>query len=129
MDLKVSDMMKFQQALQDKHPEWGGLYPERAKDQVLWGIGEIGEATDLIKKLGPERVKNDPEVRRAFIEEMGDVFMYLWDALLCMGVAPEEFSDIYLAKCEKNLGRDWIREHTEKYGADEDTRRFWGIEK
>lgn len=128
MDLKVSQMMKFQQALQDKHPEWGGLYPGRAQDQILWGIAEIGEAVQLIKKLGPERVKNDPQIRREFIEEMGDVFMYYWDALMCLGVTAEEFSEIYTAKCEKNLGRDYVQEHIDKYGDDDGSRKFWGID-
>ena len=93
MDLKVSEMMKYQQLLQEKHPEWGGLYPKRAQDQILWGICEIGEACQLIKKLGPERVKADEKIRSEFIEEMGDVMMYFWDALMCLGVTPEEFSE------------------------------------
>ena len=75
---------------------------------------------------GAERVKNDPQIRREFIEEMGDVFMYCWDALMCLGVTPEEFSEIYAQKCAKNLGRDYIQEHIDKYGEDESSRKFWG---
>lgn len=118
MDLKVSDMMNYQLALQEKHPEWGGLPAERAQSQILWGICEIGEACQLIKKLGAERVKNDAKIRGEFVEELGDVMMYFWDALLCLGVDAEEFSRIYAAKCERNLGRDWVREHAERYGKD-----------
>ena len=125
MDLKVSEMMKYQQMLQEKHPEWGGLYPKRAQEQILWGICEIGEACQLIKKLGPERVKSDEKIRGEFIEEIGDVMMYFWDALLCLGVTPEEFSQVYAKKCERNLGRDWVKEHNRKYGENEVTKKFW----
>ena len=124
MDLKISQMMGFQQMLQDKHPEWGGLHPGRAQEQILWGIAEIGEAVQLIKKLGAERVMSDPQIRRAFVEEMGDVFMYYWDALMCLGVTPEEFSEVYAQKCEKNLGRDYIQEHIDRYGADDSSQKL-----
>lgn len=116
MDLKVSQMMEYQRQLQAAHPEWGGLPPEHAKEQMLWGVAEIGEASQLIKKLGEKRVKEDPQIRADFIEEIGDAMMYLWDALMCFGVDAGEFSRIYSAKFERNIHRDWVREHAEKYG-------------
>lgn len=116
MDLTVSQMLDYQRRLQAQHPEWGGFPPERAKQQMLWGIAELGEASQLIKKLGEARVKDDPKIRADFIEEMGDAMMYLWDALLCFGVDAEEFSRVYSAKFERNSHRDWVKEHAEQYG-------------
>ncbi|MDO4356511.1 MAG: nucleotide pyrophosphohydrolase [Clostridia bacterium] len=116
MDLKVSQMMEYQRCLQAAHPEWGGLPPEHAREQMLWSICELGEAAQLIKKLGERRVKEDPKIHADFVEEVGDAMMYLWDALLCVGVDAEEFSRIYAAKFNRNIHRDWDTEIAERYG-------------
>ncbi len=116
MDLKVSQMMEYQRRLQAAHPEWGGMPPERARSQMLWSICELGEAAQLIKKLGEQRVVDDPKIHADFVEEIGDAMMYLWDALLCVGVDAEEFSRIYRAKVERNIHRNWVREHAQTYG-------------
>ena len=106
MDLRLSEMVEMQKALQEKYlDKWGGLFPERAKDQLLWSIIETGEAADIIKKRGDEAILNDPQLRHDFIEEVGDVVMYLLDALLCYGVTSEEFAEIYRKKFERNMHR------------------------
>ena len=44
MDLRISEMLDMQRELQELHRgDWGGVYPKKARDQLLWGIGEIGE--------------------------------------------------------------------------------------
>jgi len=54
MDLRISDLQKMQTELQDSHPHWGGVHPERGRHQLLWGICEIGEVIDIIKKRGED---------------------------------------------------------------------------
>ena len=39
------------------------------------------------------------------MEETADVLMYLWDMLYCMGITPEEFSEIYRKKHAFNMKR------------------------
>ena len=60
---------------------------------------------DILKKKGPDAIMNDPDVRHDFLEEMGDVLMYLWDVMLCLGLTPEEFSEVYREKCSRNINR------------------------
>ena len=43
---------------------WGGLYPEKGKDQLLWMIGEIGEVIDIIKKNGGDNICNNTALCR-----------------------------------------------------------------
>ncbi len=111
MDLRISDLLKMQRELQDKYLEkWGGTPPERGKDQLLWGIAEIGEVIDIIKKRGDEEIMSNPETRRHFIEEMADVQMYMMDVMLCYGITPEEYSEIHARKHAHNMKRDWDEE-------------------
>lgn len=46
-----------------------------------------------------------PEKKRHLAEELGDAMMYMYDVMLCCGITPEEFSEIYKAKCERNKNR------------------------
>ena len=48
MDLKISDLFAMQNELQAAHPEWGGNYPARAREQLLYGVAEIGEVIAFI---------------------------------------------------------------------------------
>jgi NTP pyrophosphatase (non-canonical NTP hydrolase) len=105
--LTIRDMYTYQQNLQAKYSEkWGEpIVPETGKNKLLWAYGEMAEAGDILKKRGTDAAMHDPELRRAFMEEIGDVMMYLYDVLLCLGMSPEEFSEIYKAKCERNKNR------------------------
>lgn len=106
MDLNLTDLMNMQRDLQEKYKDkWGGLYPAKARDQLLWSIIEAGEAADIIKKRGDEAIMNDPQLRHDFTEEIGDVIMYLFDTLLCYGITGEEFAEIYHKKFERNMHR------------------------
>jgi len=110
MDLRLSDLLKMQTELQDSHPQWGGVTPARGREQLLWGICEIGEVIDIIKKRGDDEIMNNPETRRHFIEEMADVMMYLTDVMLCYNITAEEYSEVHARKHAHNMKRDWDTE-------------------
>ena len=106
MDLKISDLLAMQRELQDKYLEdWGGTPPSAAKNQLLYGVCEIGEVIDIMKKKGDDEILHNPEVRSHFVEEMADVLMYLSDVMLCYGVTAEEYSEIHALKHERNMKR------------------------
>lgn len=111
MDLSLGDMLAMQRELQDKYLEkWGGVSPEHAREQMLWMMGECGEVIDIMKKLGSGSIMEDAAVRARFLEEMADVMMYFSDVLLCYGVEPGEFSEVYAKKHAHNMKRDWDEE-------------------
>ena len=86
MDLRISELLAMQRELQELHRgDWADVVPSTARDHLLWGVGEIGEVIDIIKKRGDGEIMDNPETRRHFIEEMADVHMYLLDVLLCYG--------------------------------------------
>ena len=115
-DLHISDMLVLQQELQDRHPEWGGVHPQRAASQLLWLIGEIGEVIDVVKKVNTQKLTEPGLPRQRLTEELADVYMYLNDILLCYGIDAAEFSQAYYGKMHKNLTRDYKAEHRERYG-------------
>ena len=49
--------------------------PEMAVRKLCWAYGEMAEAGDIIKKQGSEAILRDPEQRRHFVEELGDVMI------------------------------------------------------
>ena len=75
---------------------------------------EMGECIAIIKKKGDSAIMREASVREAFVEEMSDVLMYYFDTLLRYGVTPEEISNAYVAKHNKNMGRDYQREYNNK---------------
>ena len=73
---------------------------------------ELGQNLAMIlKKRGALEVTRDAALRAHLCEEMADVFMYLNDVLLCCGVTAEEFASAYHEKMERNLQRDFPKEH------------------
>ena len=116
-NLQVRDLFDMQVRLQKQfESKWGGITPKRGREQTLWMVGEIGEVIDIIKKNSAEKIMTRPELKRLLAEELADVSMYLYDVLLCYGITPEEFAEVYLEKHLHNMGRDYHREHVEKYG-------------
>lgn len=100
------EMQAIQKELQEKYfDKWGGLYPKKGRDSLLWMIIEAGEVADIIKKLGDDRIMEDPETRQHFIEEMCDVMMYFNDVMLCYSITPQELTEVYKAKHERNMKR------------------------
>ncbi len=112
MSLTMQSLMDIQNQLQEKYKGiWEGNSPETAQHHLLYAVEEIGEVSAILKKRGAHAVVSDETVRGHFCEEMADVFMYLTDVLLCCGVKAEEFDRAYLAKAERNLKRDFPKEH------------------
>lgn len=106
MALDLEGMQRLQRELQEKYRDrWEPVDPERGLNKLLWAVGEVGEAAQIIKRKGPWHIMHTPEVRHDFIEEMCDVMMYLNDVFLCYGITPEEVEDIYRAKQERNMHR------------------------
>lgn len=100
------DMQAIQKELQEKYEDrWGGLYPEKGRDSLLWMLIEAGEVADVIKKQGDKAIMEDPDIRHHFIEEMCDVMMYFNDVMLCYGITPEELEKVYREKHERNMKR------------------------
>ena len=112
MDLSIRELMDIQKKLQEKYRGiWEGDSPETAKNHLLYAVEEIGEVSAILKKRTAQAVVEDENVRAHFCEEMADVFMYLTDVLLCCGVTAEEFEKAYRAKADRNLKRDFPKEH------------------
>lgn len=105
-DFGFKEMQAIQIELQEKYiDKWGGLSPEKGRDTLLWMIIEAGEAADIIKKDGDNRIINNEEVRNHFIEEICDVFMYLNDLMFCYSITTEELEKVYVGKHQKNMNR------------------------
>ena len=75
------------------------------QNKILWMIGEIGEAIDVVKKNGWEEATQNPEHRKDLVEELADVLMYYNDVLLCYGITAEELKKAYTEKFQRNMTR------------------------
>lgn len=105
-DFGFLQMQEIQKELQEKYKEkWKPLSPQTGREQLLWLLIELGEAADIIKKDGDEKIMEEPDVRRHFIEEMADVMMYFNDVMLCYGISIEELKSAYLEKHKRNMKR------------------------
>jgi len=112
-DLKVSELLGMQRALWERNAgHWDPLEPAFARNSVLFMLGELGEAIAIIKKRGESEIVSDPALRRHFVEELVDMWMYAVDVLLRYGISAEEFSEVYLAKHARNMRRDFPLEHS-----------------
>ncbi len=106
-DLKISDIIRMQHTLAVEKGWIVRRTPEHAPMSILWSIDELGEAIAIIKKKGSDAIMDNPTVRAHFTEEVADVFMYLFDMMESYGITADEFSDAYLGKFRRNMGRDW----------------------
>ena len=105
-DLTLTEMQNIQKQLQEKYKDkWEPISPARGKNQILWLMIELGEAADIIKKQGDQKIMEDEETRAHFIEEMCDVMMYYNDVLLCYDISVEELAEVYREKHRKNMER------------------------
>jgi 8-oxo-dGTP diphosphatase len=111
-ELKISDMLKCQYDLWEKHKDkWPPMEPEAARDSLLWMIEEIGEVIAIIKKRGEKEITQDGGLKDEFVEELVDVFMYYLDVLNRYNISGDVFSNAYIKKHTYNLLRDFEREH------------------
>lgn len=105
-DFSINEMQQMQKLLQDKYKDkWEEISPETGKNKMLWLIGEIGEAIDIVKKNGGYKASTDKELRKDLVEELADVLMYYNDILLCYGITADELKQSYTNKFEKNMKR------------------------
>ncbi len=82
-DIKISDMMKMQMTLWENNKnKWSPMEPEYARNSLLWMIEEVGEVISIIKKKSENEIMENKEIRRKFVEEIADVYMYLTDTLI-----------------------------------------------
>ena len=110
-ELSIREMIEGQLHLWEKNKEkWAPMEPVYGRNMLLWLIEELGEAIAVIKKKGESAIMEDPAVRAHFIEELADVMMYYVDALNRYGISAEEFAEVYRAKFQRNLGRDFAGE-------------------
>ena len=117
----IGRMLEIQQELQKKYEGiWEPIGPDAANDKLLWGIGEMGEVIQILKKRGAYEVVENPETRRHFIEEMCDVYMYMADVLNCCSIRAEEVAEVYEAKHAYNMRRDYGRQSQQKFEKNED---------
>lgn len=107
MDGKISEFLKMQHDLAVEKGWIENRTPEHAPFSILWSIDELGEAIAIIKKKGADGIMNNESVRSHFVEEVADTFMYLFDMMESYGITADEFTDAYVRKYEKNLGRNW----------------------
>lgn len=113
-ELSIKDALQMSQTLWENNKDsWDPMTPEFGRDSILYMIEEIGEVISLIKKKGePEIIKNG-DVRQRFIEEMCDVLMYYSDVLNRFDISSRDFSQVYYEKFNKNMERDFIKDHSE----------------
>ena len=110
-DLSFKDMLKMQHELWEKNKnKWSPLEPQYARNHFLWMIGEIGEALDIIKKCGEERIMSDANIKSAFTEELCDVLMYFNDILIRYKITAEDIAVAYKKKHDKNMERNFEAE-------------------
>jgi NTP pyrophosphatase (non-canonical NTP hydrolase) len=115
-DIKVSDMMKMQMELFEKHKDtWSPIEAQYGRNSILWMMEEVGEVIALIKKKGEAEIVSEPSIRSLFVEEISDVLMYYIDTLLRYGISADEISDAYIKKHFKNMGRNYDKEYENKF--------------
>ncbi|BBE31998.1 hypothetical protein OSSY52_21390 [Tepiditoga spiralis] len=112
MDLKISELKDMSYKIWEKNKDkWSPLNPQEARNTFLWMIEEIGETIQILKKRGESEIMENTFVREKFIEEMSDIIFYFTKIMLSYNISAEEFSKIYIKKFEKNMIRDYEKEH------------------
>ncbi|MBR5367224.1 MAG: DUF550 domain-containing protein [Clostridia bacterium] len=105
--MELAGFLKMQHDLAVEKGWIVGRTPENGPFSLLWSMDELGEAISIIKKKGSDGIMENPTVREHFIEEVADHLMYIFDMMECYGITADEFTDIYVKKFERNLGRSW----------------------
>lgn len=112
--ISIEEMLKMSHDLFDENKDrWHPMEPEHGRSFILYMIEEIGEVISIIKKKGEEQIMDDNVTRERFVEEMCDVMMYYSDVLNRFGITPEEYTKIYRLKFEKNMKRNFVKDHAD----------------
>lgn len=105
-DFGFQEMQEMQRKLQKQYEgRWEPVTPQAARNKMLWMMIEAGEAADIIKKKGDQRIVEDSDTRTHFVEELADTLIYYNDVMLCYGISVEELKKVYLDKHQKNMNR------------------------
>ena len=106
MALDFQEMQKLQRVIQERYAGWWEpVDAEHGKNKLLWLLAELGEAIQVVKRYPASEIQAEGPVRHDFVEELADVLMYFNDILLCYGITPEEFEEVYRAKHARNMTR------------------------
>lgn len=106
MALDMHEMQELQRTLQAHYAGWWeSVDPEHGKNKLLWMLAEMGEVIQILKRNSPNEIVEKQDIRHDFVEELADVLMYFNDVLLCYGITPEEFENVYRAKHARNMTR------------------------
>lgn len=108
-DISIAKMKEMQMELFKLHKdEWkDDMYPEAARNHMLYMIEEIGESISIIKKKGIDAIMNDERVRENFITEMTDVARYYIEVLNRLGITSEEYAKCYINKHNECINRNY----------------------
>ena len=106
MALDMEEMRRLQVALQEHYAGWWEpIDHEHGKNKMLWMLAELGEAIQIVKRNPSVELMQQGSSRHDLVEELADVMMYFHDILLCYGITPEEFEQIYREKHNRNMTR------------------------
>ena len=107
-DFRISELLEMSYKLWEKNKAtWSPMEPHYGRNMLLWMVEELGEVISIIKKKGEDEIMSDPELRKAFVEELADVMGYYCEFLNRYSVTAEELSDSFLAKHKHNMERDY----------------------
>lgn len=104
---RLMDLFRCQQIARELRAryQWQPLVPEHGAETLLWLMGEVGEIIEIIIEKGDAAIENDAEVRREFLKEVTDVWMYLSEITIEFGFTPEALSDACEEKAAFNPTR------------------------
>lgn len=110
-DISIEEMKNMQLELFNIHKEeWGNdMYPEAAKDHMLYMIEEVGECIAIMKKKGINEIMNNPKIREDFIIEMTDVARYYVDVLNRLKITSEEYANCYMKKHKECIHTNYTK--------------------
>lgn len=108
-DISIAQMKSMQMELFELHKdEWkNDMYPEAARDHMLYMIEELGESISIIKKKGIDAIMKDEMIRQDFITEMTDVARYYIEVLNRLDITSEEYTNCFINKHKECISRNY----------------------
>ena len=110
-DIRMGEMMEMRRDALEKRPEWPRFIPSEAKHNLLWMIEEVGELAAILRKFGDLYIICNQKMRQHYVEEVVDVFFFLLNSMLCLGIDADEFTEAFRRKHERNMRRDYNAEY------------------
>ena len=110
--IDIADMLQLQRQLLAEHQEWPPHTPENSSYHLLGAVEELGEVAAILRKVGVDAIMTDGSVRREYVGELTDIFAFLINNMLCLGITAEELASAFWRKHHTNLWRDYNAERT-----------------